>query len=562
MRRRLLSVLLVLALMRSLMPMALASETQTADKITGGTFDHDPTENLAAGYAATEFINKSGETNWLVTPDYTSISASDVNETGWYDDAFIMMPVGASVALRFASEYSLSGTYTGAISTTHDAGISSETEKTPKSVTYTFTSTSFHNGWFKFVVQADAADGTRVTVCERNITVVITPRSVTFMDGETQYAKLDADGRGLISADGNTTIGLPDVPTKEGCTFGGWFTAQDVEFTATTPVVNSNLTVYARWTENAPVTPDPEPEDPAEPEDPVAPDVPEADPVPDVPVNSGTTTTVLPGGAVEAEIPAAVAADAARSGEPVTLPMKPVASTTQAALAPTVTVKTNSPVRTPVEIPVTAPTAGTVIVVVQADGTETVVPTCTVSGSGVIADLPDGAVVKVVDRAMQFGDVADDDWFSNAVDFVSARGILTGTDANQFGASAATSRAMVWTLLARLSDVDTEDGETWYSTARDWAVENGISDGTDANGEITREQLVTMLWRFMDEPAANASLSDFTDSTAVSSWSQAASRWAVGNDVMNGVNGALDPQGITTRGQLAQFIMNFINNAM
>ncbi len=276
---------------------------------------------------------------------------------------------------------------------------------------------------------------------------------------------------------------------------------------------------------------------------------------------SGTSIMDKSGNIVsaKAEIPANVAKNAAQSGIPVTLPLEVVSATTLSAFAPMITVTTNCSQEVPVEIPVISPTPSTVVVFVNADGNETVIPTCTISKNSVIADLPDGATVKIVNRVMYFSDVGSNDWFNNAVEFVSARGILTGTGENLFGESTSTSRAMVWTMLARLAGVDTSTGANWYANAQQWAIANGVSDGTDPNGEITREQLVTMLWRYIGEPDASASLNGFTDFGKVSSWSEVASRWAVENSVMNGMDGALNPQGMTTRAQLAQFIMNFIN---
>ena len=55
------------------------------------------------------------------------------------------------------------------------------------------------------------------------------------------------------------------------------------------------------------------------------------------------------------------------------------------------------------------------------------------------------------------------------------------------------TRAMVWTIIARAEGVDTSGGATWYAKAQDWVVGKGISDGTEPNAPITREQLVTML---------------------------------------------------------------------
>ena len=64
---------------------------------------------------------------------------------------------------------------------------------------------------------------------------------------------------------------------------------------------------------------------------------------------------------------------------------------------------------------------------------------------------------------------------------------------------------------------------------------NGVSDGENANGYVTREQLATMLWRYAGEPASNYSLGAYTDADSVSSWAETAMRWAVENGIITGV---------------------------
>lgn len=426
-------------------------------------------------------------------------------------------------------------------------------------------------GWY------DAPEGgnkiTTETVFTENTTVYAqwgVARSVYFVSNDTTVYQTQTVAVGEPAS-------KPTNPTRSGYTFAGWYTDTDrtVAYDFSTPVTE-DIYLYAKWTQNSgSVTPAPnrpivppvivEPTTPSNPTQPTQPEKTEETIVTESPNGVEATTTVNSDGIiteVKAEVPSSVAINAAVTGEAVQLPMEPVANTTLSFLAPTITVNTNCASDIPVEIPVIDPTPGTVVIIVNADGSETVVATSSVTADGVVANLPDGATIKVVDNAMSFKDVNDGDWSNDAIAFVSARGILTGTGDGEFGKSETTSRAMVWTMLARLSGVDTTGGENWYSVAQEWAIANGISDGSDASGEITREQLVTMLWRYTGEPNADASLTDFNDAGTVSSWSQTASQWAVENSVMNGSDGSLNPQGITTRDQLAQFVMNFINNAI
>ena len=66
------------------------------------------------------------------------------------------------------------------------------------------------------------------------------------------------------------------------------------------------------------------------------------------------------------------------------------------------------------------------------------------------------------------------------------------------------TRAMLMTVLARFDGQDTTGGAVWYEKAMEWAREHGVSDGSDPEGSITREQLATMLWRYAGSPAGMA----------------------------------------------------------
>lgn len=137
---------------------------------------------------------------------------------------------------------------------------------------------------------------------------------------------------------------------------------------------------------------------------------------------------------------------------------------------------------------------------------------------------------------------------------------MDGVGNSRFAPDAAMSRAMVWTILARIHG-ETISGENWIDTARAWAMAEGVSDGTDANGHVTREQFVTMLWRFAGEPASSFSLAAFTDAASVSSWAETAMRWVIEKGIIQGVTGTtIVPQGSATRAQTATIIMRFCEN--
>ena len=160
-----------------------------------------------------------------------------------------------------------------------------------------------------------------------------------------------------------------------------------------------------------------------------------------------------------------------------------------------------------------------------------------------------------------FTDVREGQWFYEAVKYVYSEGIMNGMDRYTFAPNGSLTRAMVWTMLARLDGVDTEGGATWYSKAQDWAVEAGVSDGTDPMGNITREQLVTMLWRLNGSETTTGSLTGYTDYDKVSDWAGNAMLWATVNGIIEGDEAnALNPTAGCTRAQAAAMIMRFCEN--
>ena len=156
-----------------------------------------------------------------------------------------------------------------------------------------------------------------------------------------------------------------------------------------------------------------------------------------------------------------------------------------------------------------------------------------------------------------FDDVASSDWFADAVKYVADKGLMNGTDDNQFSPNASTTRGMLMTVLARYAGEDTTGGATWYEKGMEWAKAKGVSDGTNPNANITREQLVTMLYRYAGSPKADSKLDSFSDSASVSSYAENAMQWAVANGIVNGSNGKLNPQNNATRAEVAAILMRF-----
>ena len=279
---------------------------------------------------------------------------------------------------------------------------------------------------------------------------------------------------------------------------------------------------------------------------------------------SSSATTVDETGKTQAEVklPAAVVEDA--QGEAVTLPMPEVPVTTDQENAPTVTVDLPSGTSAKVEIPVAEVTPGTVAVIVKADGTEEVIKTSLTTENGVAVTLSDGDTVKVVDNSKTFEDVPATYWGAEAVDFATSRELFVGTSETTFAPDTAMTRAMIVTVLARFEGVDTTTGSTWYEAGQQWAMQNGVSDGSNMDASLTREQLVTMFYRYAqskgyDTTQGGMAIREYADFEQISDYTAEAMTWAVNTGIINGTSSTtISPQGPATRAQVATILMRFI----
>ncbi len=165
--------------------------------------------------------------------------------------------------------------------------------------------------------------------------------------------------------------------------------------------------------------------------------------------------------------------------------------------------------------------------------------------------IEDGEISLSTNDFLKLTDITNH-WAYESIKFVFENGLMMGVSDTEFDSESYTNRAMIWTILARINDVDTENGENWYDKAMTWAVENGISDGTNPMGEITREQLVTMLWRNAGEPVSSQDLSVYEDLNDVSDYAKNAFAWAVENGyVLGKTETTLAPKDNATRAEVA-----------
>lgn len=215
---------------------------------------------------------------------------------------------------------------------------------------------------------------------------------------------------------------------------------------------------------------------------------------------------------------------------------------------------------------------GTATVTIPADTTPGTVAVDATTGEIVKLSVPteDGLTVKLdgsaslilVDNSKDFTDTSGH-WAEDAIDFVTAHEMFQGTStsAATFSPENTMTRAMLMTVLTRFDGYDTEGGAVWYEKGMEWAVSKGVSDGSNPNGSITREQFAVMLYRYAGSPAVSSSIDHFTDADKVSGYAADAMRWAVSTGIIGGMgDGTLAPQGSATRAQVATMLMRYVEH--
>ena len=294
---------------------------------------------------------------------------------------------------------------------------------------------------------------------------------------------------------------------------------------------------------------------------------------------TGTTVTDKDGKTTEvsATIPASAVSDAAKDGEVISLPVE-VPTVSESKDAPVVKVTLPSGgTSAKVEIPAEKASSGLVAVIVDKDGKETIVPKSVVTEDGVVLELTESANVKIIDNSKDFTDVPNTHWADSAVDFVSSRELFQGVSATTFAPEQAMTRGMLATVLYRLESTpgvkvdsafsDVKD-DAYYADGVHWAAENGVvsgyGDGTyQPNKNISRQELVTMLYRYAGQPAVADNSLNYSDAQNVSDYAKNAMRWAVDTGIIKGMSdNTLNPQGLATRAQVATMLMRYCENAM
>lgn len=170
-----------------------------------------------------------------------------------------------------------------------------------------------------------------------------------------------------------------------------------------------------------------------------------------------------------------------------------------------------------------------------------------------------------------FKDVQQNDWFASAVRYVTGKSLMNGTSTTAFSPNENMSRAMLATVLYRMSgetaEADSSFGDVsssaYYAAAVNWASSKGIVNGTGADAfspgaSITREQLAAMLYRYAAEPSVSADLSAYTDAVSISPYAEKAVEWCVAKGILSGKSATrLAPQDTATRAECAAMLQRF-----
>lgn len=218
---------------------------------------------------------------------------------------------------------------------------------------------------------------------------------------------------------------------------------------------------------------------------------------------------------------------------------------------------------------------GDVIQVTLKDGTTIILPFAVV-GNGTAAYIASiEGTYKIVSNSKSFSDIGSGHWAADAIGFVTAHEFFNGTGGGSFSPNELMTRSMLVTVLHRVSMEDATTAsafpdvarDTWYTDAVDWAAASGVVTGTgagfDPDGSITREQLCTILVRFMEyagiELDETASTSGLNDLGTVSSWAGDSMELCVKYGLITGKPGGLsDPQGTATRAEIAAILARFV----
>lgn len=219
----------------------------------------------------------------------------------------------------------------------------------------------------------------------------------------------------------------------------------------------------------------------------------------------------------------------------------------------------------------------TVAMVVKEDGSREILRKSVPTKDGLAVQVTGSCKIQLVDNSAAFADVAQDAWFSTAVQFTASRELFSGVGEGRFAPQDSMSRAMLVTVLYQLenrpqtantgsfSDVAQD---AWYHDAALWAQQQGITGGSgdgsfSPNASISRESLALMLYRSAQSLGVagkeGQSLDNFADHGSVSPWAKQAMEWAYANGILSGNDkGQLAPQADSSRAEVSAMLSRFV----
>jgi uncharacterized repeat protein (TIGR02543 family) len=499
-----------------------------------------------------------------IMQDYGTAVAAPANPTregytfaGWSAEIPATMPAAdvTITATWTANKYTITYDTAGGgkiDSVTRDYGTSVIAPANPTREGYTFT------GWDRTIPTTVQAQDVTITATWRanNYTVVL--------DKNAESATGEMENIAMTYAQERE---LPENEfARAGYHFVGWaLTADgDAEYDDGATIANltsedgTTVTLYAVWEAN-PVVYTPTKTEPEE-----------------------VTVNVTKGengeqAAIEVTIPTTTTTT--EKAEKVTVKTDVTATTkTEDAVPVQISAPTGTKVK--VELTVQNVSSGVVAVRVLPDGTEEIIKNGVVTENGVQISVEGDTTIKLVDNSKTFDDVKTESVYSEAINFVAARGIMNGNGDGTFAPTSDLSRGMIAQVLFNLESAkkpetsgsfnDVSEGGV-FTDAISWAAEQGIVQGYGngafgTNDSVTREQLATILYRYavsadMDTEV-EGDLSAFKDGGSVKSYAADAMRWAVSIGLFAGNgNGQLNPGDTASREQIAIILMRFCNYA-
>ena len=164
---------------------------------------------------------------------------------------------------------------------------------------------------------------------------------------------------------------------------------------------------------------------------------------------------------------------------------------------------------------------------------------------------------------LPFADVTEDYWAVEEITWAYENGYMNGVSAERFAPGSTVTRQQLWMVLARLTEFNPSN----MTEAQHWAVESKISDGSNPGGALTRQQMVTILYRWAQQMgydvSGRADLSAFPDNASVAAYATEPMTWAIAEGIISGTTeGLLNPAGTATRAQFAVILYRFFENVM